>query len=1002
MSLQNINLGTGPNTDTGDDARTAGAKINANFQYLLTLINANNSAVENEYLNISELILAANQSNQTTGKFQFVQDASADPNVTEGFAYYEKLAGSTETLADDYRLLSDAEVADLVTDYKTALLEKSTSDITETDGIAFKYTGSSIDYIVFNQKFSYIVKQYAADIGASNLRIKLFNKTQTTEPIFLQVETIAQIAATDYYKATFAANTKATFFDANDIIDVYFDEVGSGSANIYYTSVEGAVSDADISLGSTTFGTDNLTVLQGILDEAQTRPITVIWDGKYSVSGALEVYSNTTIKGIKGCGIILRNASNSPVFQNANRVLPSATGGYGSNIVDENIRIENLIINGNGYNTGTGGDTVFDTANNGSAVNGSAQTKRIPIIDFLGAKEVYLSDIKLWAGRYWATSFCNIEQLHCTNLDIDFGLSSTRDDANYDGLHFNGYARWISCKGLRLKGTKDDCLAINADANPTLYPSYSGDILDAVFEDVYFNDAVRGIRLQSSTSRLDRITFNNIYGETTDAICLIENLWGTNYGDIGNITFENINVILTNDSYYSADAYFYISNQTVESLVLNNVGRSDFTYAVPLFYITSSNTSVGNLMINNVNYNSSGGTFNKSIVEITNGTVDNILVNNCVHTEATSKINAEIIKQSGGTVNNVILDNIVTSNISKLVNHTGGTLTAIKATNITHTGDTDETFVTTGTIANLNLSNYRSVGDIFSGTFTNKWGDGFTYAPVTAANLPDASQYQFCPLVIDESVAVFSDGTDWKSVIDGTTVEGASVPTANIVSYWNFDSNSNDQVGTNNGTDTNVSYVTGGKVSNKLDLTSNSDSRVLVADSADLSFGDGSTDSAFSLSMWVEWNSKASSHQIVGKRLYADNSNKEYHVFYNIGGSIAFRLFDQSAGSYIETVYTLDPTLNQLYHIVTTYDGSGLSSGLTIYVDKVSGGTPATSGTYTAMENGTGEFIIGPAVSGGTGLDGYVDELVPFNKKLTSNEVIACYNKGAAGTAINV
>src|SRR5690606_21620639 len=66
------------------------------------------------------------------------------------------------------------------------------------------------------------------------------------------------------------------------------------SPNILFATDYGT-SDADISLGSTSFGTDSLTGLQEMLDEALTRPILIYWDGKFSVSGALEVHSNTTI-----------------------------------------------------------------------------------------------------------------------------------------------------------------------------------------------------------------------------------------------------------------------------------------------------------------------------------------------------------------------------------------------------------------------------------------------------------------------------------------------------------------------------------------------------------------------------------------------------------------------------------------------------------------------------------------------------------------------------------
>mgnify|MGYP001619908242 CR=1 FL=1 len=89
-------------------------------------------------------------------------------------------------------------------------------------------------------------------------------------------------------------------------------------ASVYFLSQNGAISDADLSEGSVVFGTDNTTAIQNVLDKAQSEPIAVYWDGKYSVTG-LKVYSNTTIIAFEGCGAILRNNSDKALLENANR-----------------------------------------------------------------------------------------------------------------------------------------------------------------------------------------------------------------------------------------------------------------------------------------------------------------------------------------------------------------------------------------------------------------------------------------------------------------------------------------------------------------------------------------------------------------------------------------------------------------------------------------------------------------------------------------------------------
>ncbi|MBK5213645.1 MAG: hypothetical protein JJE55_08305 [Flavobacteriaceae bacterium] len=65
------------------------------------------TTIENEYLTIAPLL--AGQVDQTPASLQYVEDASDDPEIVEGYAYYEKLATSTADLSD-YRLLGQAEV----------------------------------------------------------------------------------------------------------------------------------------------------------------------------------------------------------------------------------------------------------------------------------------------------------------------------------------------------------------------------------------------------------------------------------------------------------------------------------------------------------------------------------------------------------------------------------------------------------------------------------------------------------------------------------------------------------------------------------------------------------------------------------------------------------------------------------------------------------------------------------------------------------------------------
>ena len=163
-----------------------------------------------------------------------------------------------------------------------------------------------------------------------------------------------------------------------------------------------------------------------------------------------------------------------------------------------------------------------------------------------------------------------------------------------------------------------------------------------------------------------------------------------------------------------------------------------------------------------------------------------------------------------------------------------------------------------------------------------------------------------------------------------------------------------------------------------------------VADNDNLSFGNGTTDSPFSISAWVKMND-ATRFRIVGKY----DSNLEY--LFSTGGTdkIVFNCYDNSTGGRIGRQYSTALTSfeGQWIHLVATYNGSSSSSGLKIYLNgsRVDD-TDSNSGTYTAMENTTAPLEIGKNLT--TYANGLIDETAIFNSELSASDVTAIYNSG--------
>ena len=170
-----------------------------------------------------------------------------------------------------------------------------------------------------------------------------------------------------------------------------------------------------------------------------------------------------------------------------------------------------------------------------------------------------------------------------------------------------------------------------------------------------------------------------------------------------------------------------------------------------------------------------------------------------------------------------------------------------------------------------------------------------------------------------------------------------------------------------------------------------------VDDSDDFTFGDGSTDLPFSISVW--WKTVLSttvSGTLVGKMaapvggvIQYTNANNEYLLMID-AKKPTFFLFDGSeAPAWIGRTSPASMVVNTWYHVVATYDGSGALPGMKIYVD----GTQVddanlTAGTYVAMENLTRQVRFGEIG------DMYLDDARIFSRELTSVDIENLYNGG--------
>ncbi len=170
------------------------------------------------------------------------------------------------------------------------------------------------------------------------------------------------------------------------------------------------------------------------------------------------------------------------------------------------------------------------------------------------------------------------------------------------------------------------------------------------------------------------------------------------------------------------------------------------------------------------------------------------------------------------------------------------------------------------------------------------------------------------------------------------------------------------------------------------------DDKVTVADDDNLSFGDGTTDSPFSIIVSAQGLSSSETSDLISKGV--GGTNREYNFLIDSDNKYQLLLEDDSLGGIIRQRTTALSNLDQHNIWGATYDGTGSSSGIILYRNgTVVASSAADSGSYTAMENEGSDLVI--MTNGDTVYsEGTSDRILLFNLALSTIEHKA-YSSGA-------
>jgi len=172
------------------------------------------------------------------------------------------------------------------------------------------------------------------------------------------------------------------------------------------------------------------------------------------------------------------------------------------------------------------------------------------------------------------------------------------------------------------------------------------------------------------------------------------------------------------------------------------------------------------------------------------------------------------------------------------------------------------------------------------------------------------------------------------------------------------------------------------------------DDFVDCGDADNLSFGNGSTDSPFSISAWVKMTDVTNS-SILSKTNISP-SHYEYSAHFNLE-QIYFGVYSQdSNANYLFVNYATNLTSYEgsWIHLAFTYDGNSNINGLKIYLNgQRVDDTQFTSGTYVSMNNTIAPLKIGRSFNNRF-LNGLIDETAIFSSELSASDVSSIYGSG--------
>ena len=213
--------------------------------------------------------------------------------------------------------------------------------------------------------------------------------------------------------------------------------------------------------------------------------------------------------------------------------------------------------------------------------------------------------------------------------------------------------------------------------------------------------------------------------------------------------------------------------------------------------------------------------------------------------------------------------------------------------------------------------------------------------------------------------------------------------------YWKMDDNSDDSIGSINGSDTNVTYGTAyGKIEEGASFNGSS-SKIVLASNSTAIFTNSSTDRTYSV--WVYPTSSAISGSIFRSTREGESGLSNVAM----GGTSTYLYYLLKMNTGYQTIYSTLKSINNWYHLVVTLDLTNRFIYMYIngVVDMSPGYGGALTGTTISTYSGFGYTTVGVNFFGSAEFfSGYIDEVGLWNRVLTASEIKELYWAGYGKT----